>query len=118
MPLARHQFGGETAGTNQLLALPEMRRRVQSGVVVGFVAKGIALSDVFPASLASLSDTVDQLTDLITALDRRLPQVQRTGESAIADAALRLRSEATKRITEIEQEIVGRQSLDSPPTSV
>jgi hypothetical protein len=52
-----------------------------------------------------LADTLDHLNELIIALDRRVPQVQRAGESAIASAAAQLRSEAVRRIGEIQREI-------------
>lgn len=68
-------------------------------------------------TLASLAETVVQLNDLIRALDRRLPQVQRSGESTIADAAERLRLEACKRIAELEAEIAGRPSEDYQPAT-
>ena len=71
-----------------------------------------------PASaIEALQQTVLQLTDLITALDRRLPQVQRSGESAIANSAVKLRMEAVKRISELEVEIADRQSLDRRPVT-
>lgn len=57
---------------------------------------------------ASLSDVATQLAELIAAIDRRLPQVQRAGEVAIANAALRLRIEAVKRLGEIERELASR----------
>jgi hypothetical protein len=69
------------------------------------------------AGLAGLIDTVGQLNELITAIDRRLPQVQRSGEAAIANAAVRLRIEAEKRIGELEQEIASRRSLDRRPAA-
>jgi hypothetical protein len=47
---------------------------------------------------------VRELHELIAALDRRVPQVQRVGEVAIAKAASVLRAEALKRIDEIERE--------------
>ncbi|HYB95667.1 MAG TPA: hypothetical protein VEC39_11880 [Vicinamibacterales bacterium] len=43
------------------------------------------------------------MNDLIEAIDRRLPQVQRHGEAAIANAAMRLRIEARARIAELER---------------
>jgi len=69
------------------------------------------------AGLAGLIDTVSQLNELITAIDRRLPQVQRAGEAAIANAAVRLRIEAQKRISEIEKEIASRRSVDRRPAA-
>jgi hypothetical protein len=55
--------------------------------------------------LAALARQLDRLNDLIMALDRRVPQVQRAGEAAVATAAAELRMEAAKRITEIEGEL-------------
>ena len=70
-----------------------------------------------PANVAGLIDTLGQLNELITAIDRRLPQVQRAGEAAIAKAAVRLRIEAEKRISEIEKEIASRRSVDRRPAA-
>jgi len=47
---------------------------------------------------------VRELHELIAALDRRVPQVERVGEVAIAKAASVLRDEAVRRIDEIERE--------------
>ena len=48
--------------------------------------------------------TVRRLHELIAALDRRVPQVQRSGELSIARAAAALRTEALTRIDELESE--------------
>ena len=61
---------------------------------------------------SSLSATRAQLSELIAAIDRRLPQVQRAGEAGIANAAVRLRIEAEKRISELDHEIADRKSQD------
>lgn len=66
-------------------------------------------------SRSTLTETLGQLYDLISAIDRRLPQVQRVGESSIANAAVRLRIEAFKRIVEIEALLAGRPSDDARP---
>lgn len=55
-----------------------------------------------------MDETRRELMELIAALDRRLPQVQRIGEAAIATAATALRAEALRRLGEIEREIAGR----------
>ena len=47
---------------------------------------------------------LQQLQDLIAALDRRLPHVERAGESEIARDAEALRTKALARIAEIEAE--------------
>ena len=59
---------------------------------------------------AFLADVATQLHELIEAIDRRLPQVQRAGEATIANAAVRLRVEAVKRLSEIERELASRES--------
>lgn len=46
---------------------------------------------------------IADLTELIEAIDRRSPQLQRNGEGAIATAAMRLRDEASLRIAELER---------------
>ena len=48
--------------------------------------------------------TVRHLHELIAALDRRVPQVERAGEGSIAQAAAVLRGDAMKRIEELERE--------------
>jgi hypothetical protein len=45
---------------------------------------------------------VRELLELIAALDRRVPQVQRAGEEAIANDAAALKARALKRIEELE----------------
>ena len=48
--------------------------------------------------------TIRNLHELIDALDRRVPQVERSGEAAIARAAAALRADALKRIADLERE--------------
>ena len=52
----------------------------------------------------SNSTTIRILNELIEALDRRLPQVQRSGEAAIVRDAAALRSSAIERIAELEHQ--------------
>lgn len=47
---------------------------------------------------------VRELQELIAALDRRVPQVQRAGEASIARDAAALKARALKRIEELERE--------------
>ena len=44
---------------------------------------------------------VKDLAELIEAIDRRAPQLQRSGESAIVEAAARLRDQAQARISQL-----------------
>lgn len=67
---------------------------------------------------STLNATRAQLSELIAAIDRRLPQVQRAGEEVIVNAAVRLRMEAEKRIAELDVEIASRKSENSRPVNV
>jgi uncharacterized protein (DUF342 family) len=111
MPLDGNEPRGQAANGQQLLAVLEVRRRVEPGAA-GRAETLVATVSARAQTLAGLKDTVVQLNELITALDRRLPQVQRAGEEAIANAAVRLRTEAEKRIAELEREIADRRSID------
>ena len=95
--------------------MPEMRRRVEPVAIVGGGREVVAAMTRTPTS--TLSATRAQLSELIAALDRRLPQVQRSGEETIANAAVRLRMEAKKRIGELDHEIADRKSEHSRPAT-
>ena len=58
------------------------------------------------------AQTVRELYELIAALERRVPHVERCGEIFIARAASALKLEALKRIEELE-----REPPLAPPTS-
>ncbi len=47
--------------------------------------------------------TLELLRELIAALDRRLPQIERAGEAGIADEAAQLKARAAERIAELEK---------------
>jgi hypothetical protein len=50
------------------------------------------------------SVVVSELRELIAALDRRVPQVQRAGEASIARDAAALKARALRRLQELERE--------------
>ena len=113
-----HVVGSQTAHAAKLLALPGMRRGLESKPArVAAPRLVAAMIPRVPVRARDLKATLVELSELIAAIDRRLPQVQRSGESVIANAAMRLRIEASKRISEIELELAGRESLDSQPPS-
>lgn len=58
------------------------------------------------------SRTIRELRELIVALERRVPQVQRLGEVAIAQAAAALKADALRRIDELEREAARPASAD------
>jgi len=51
----------------------------------------------------SNSVNIQILRELIAALDRRLPQVERAGEAAIARDAAALKAKAIERLAELER---------------
>ena len=55
-------------------------------------------------AVAARAHVMNELRELIAALDRRVPQVSRVGELAIAKAALALRDEALQRLDELALE--------------
>ena len=54
---------------------------------------------------------IQTLHELISALDRRLPQVERSGEAAMAQDAANLKAKALEQIADLEQK---SSSAESP----
>ena len=54
---------------------------------------------------------IQELAELIEAIDRRAPQLQRSGEAEIVAAATRLRIQAQARISELS--VISRGSANS-----
>jgi hypothetical protein len=52
------------------------------------------------------------LRELITALEQRLPHVERAGEAAIAHEAAALKAKALERIAELERELASSAKAD------
>ena len=46
---------------------------------------------------------IDELRELIAALDSRVPQLEREGETRIADEAAALKEKAVERIAQLER---------------
>jgi hypothetical protein len=62
-----------------------------------------------PQTDADRARQIRHLRELIVALDRRVPHVERSGEAAIARDAAALRDKAVKRIAALEGPVPGRQ---------
>jgi hypothetical protein len=58
--------------------------------------------DDTPTTPLSRQRMIDDLRELITALDRRVPRLEATGEIDIASDAARLRDKAVERIAELQ----------------
>ena len=61
-------------------------------------------------------ELLQELRELIQALDRRVPRVERAGESAIARDAAKLRATAVKRLHELTSQLEPAE-LDGPRLS-
>jgi hypothetical protein len=118
MPIDGDQLGGEAADVTKLLALSGLRRSLEPQPAFELDAALVAEMTITPANVTDLRTTMQTLVELIAAIDKRLPQVERAGESAIANAAVALRAEALTRIGEIEVEVAGREPDGSPAAVV
>ena len=58
---------------------------------------------------------VRELRDLIAALDRRVPHMERAGEASIARDAATLKAKALKRIAELEDQDSHLSLASRPP---
>jgi hypothetical protein len=58
---------------------------------------------VVPTTSDVTHTLIEDLRELVAALDRRVPQLERAGETAIARDALRLRDEAVARLATLAQ---------------
>jgi hypothetical protein len=63
-----------------------------------------SLTNEKPTTEAVRTRTLRNLRELIAALDRRVPQIEDTGEIVIARDAAALRQKAVQRIAELESE--------------
>ena len=89
----------------QLLALFSLRRSLESGSSNESARAAVAtMTPDTTSAVSSRAQIVRELYELIAALDRRVPQVERVGEISIARAASALKCEALKRIEELERE--------------
>lgn len=102
MPVTRHLLRREARDQQQLLALSAVRTGLESKPAGRFTATPVGPVIVIAMTRDSRAIIAD-LTELIEAIDRRSPQLQRNGEGAIATAAMRLRDEARLRIAELER---------------
>jgi hypothetical protein len=74
-----------------------LRRRMERVARAGESGRTVAVKT---------AQLVRELRELIAALDRRVPQVERAGEASIARDATALKVRALKRIEELEGEQV------------
>ncbi len=110
VPIVVHHDDGEDAGCEQLLALHRMRRDLERLAPRRRPDGGIDVA-------LSRLDLVRELTELIEALDRRLPNVEQAGEIAIARDAAALRQRAVERLDELSRPLAPQYAHVVPPRS-
>jgi hypothetical protein len=94
------------------LALFWVRRGLESSSSQFRVDTAVATMTARMATKDSAhAQTIRELNELIAALDRRVPHVERVGEISIARAASALKREALKRIEELQREAPVSSSL-------
>jgi hypothetical protein len=65
------------------------------------------MTDRVKSTRTGTGQTIRELREFVAALDRRVPQVERVGEAAIARDAAALRTKALRRIEELAHEDEG-----------
>ena len=66
-------------------------------------AEGIAMTITRPQPDLGRERLIDQLRELIRALDSRVPHLEREGETQIANDAAALRQKAIERLAQLEK---------------
>jgi hypothetical protein len=85
----------EESRREQLLAVRGLRRGLER------LATECRSESAWSMAVVDSGEIVRELRELIDALDRRVPRVERAGEAGIARDAALLRQQAVKRIDEL-----------------
>jgi hypothetical protein len=94
----------------QLLAVSRLRADVVSGAAEQHRRPAVAAMSGKARRETGRERTLRELHELIAALDRRVPQIERAGELEIARASAELRAAALRRVEELERETAAAQS--------
>jgi hypothetical protein len=108
LPIRSDRNHGEGPERRQLLAMHELWRGVERPAAA--VATGQSRLAMTRSRLAR------ELEELISALDRRVPHVERAGEASIARDAAALRTKAIKRLAELDgkEQVPSRRPASGP----
>jgi hypothetical protein len=98
LPIDRDGDDDRKPGCRELLAVYGVRRHLER------VAGAHGSVQRAPMAIALRAEAVRELRELISAIDRRAPHVERVGEASIAREAAALKDRALKRIEELERE--------------
>jgi len=100
LPIDRDGDDHDESRSRRLLAMHEVRRRVERVAVADRSVRSA------PETMTAITrgELIQELRELIAALDRRVPHVERAGEVSIARDAAALKARALKRIEDLERE--------------
>jgi predicted phage gp36 major capsid-like protein len=111
LPVEIDRDYGKESQCDQLLALRELRRSVECGAPANPTARR-------PSMVTTRNELRRELEELIAALERRVPHIERAGEEAIARDAEALRQEALRRIATLDEELRASKEGQTPATPV
>ena len=103
MPVLPLTAGGDDgeAGRRRLLAVSHLWADLESVEDAGVTRAALLTPDIM--STRPNETLIEDLRELVAALDRRVPRLEREGERAIARDAARLKNEALRRIADLER---------------
>lgn len=103
----------EERGCRHLLAVSRLRAGVGPGAAKQHRRAAVAAMSGGARRETGRERTTRELHELIAALDRRVPQIERAGEVAIARASAELRVAALRRIEELGREVTNAHPIRS-----
>ena len=111
-----HRYPGQTAGERSARReRDDLKRRLAAPRFVAGLTRMAARVESAILKTPPRPAVIDDLRELVAALDRRVPHLEREGEIAIAHEAAALRADAMRRIEELEQEVrAARESKENP----
>jgi hypothetical protein len=106
VPVDVNRDDGEDSRRQQLLAVHELRGGVER------VAPAEQKTRSLPVAVTT-TELRRNLEELLAALDRRTPHIERAGEAAIVRAADALREEALRRLATLDNETSDNETSDN-----
>jgi hypothetical protein len=97
VPIIVHCHHGKESRCRELLAVQQLWRGMERCAAGHAAARDAAMA-------VRRAQVVRELRELIEALERRMPQIERAAEASIARDAAALKTKALNRIAELERD--------------
>jgi hypothetical protein len=110
VPIVVHRNDRQDSRRRQLLEVHELRRSLERDAVADEAVRGARME-------LTRTRLVGELIELIAALDRRVPHLERANETSIARDAAALKARALKRIAELEHQPTSVRSQEPAATA-